>query len=42
LFAKDEANIDAMIASQQREEPMKLDLNIEDDAAGFLGILMEQ
>jgi hypothetical protein len=29
------------MASLQREEPTKLDLNIEDDVAGFLGILME-
>jgi hypothetical protein len=30
-----------VIASLQREEPTKLDLSIEDDVAGFLGILME-
>jgi Reverse transcriptase (RNA-dependent DNA polymerase) len=41
FFSKDEANIDAVIASLQQEEPTKLDLNIEDDVAGFLGILME-
>jgi Reverse transcriptase (RNA-dependent DNA polymerase) len=42
FFAKDGCDIDNMIESLRRAEPTKFDLNIEDDVAGFLGILMSK
>jgi histone deacetylase 1/2 len=42
FFSKDSANIDAVIESLRRPEPTSFDLNIEDDVAGFLGILMKK
>jgi hypothetical protein len=42
FFAKDSTDIDAMIESLRRPEPTAFDLNIEDDVAGFLGILMSK
>ena len=42
FFAKNSTDIDDMINSLQRDEPTKLSLNIEDDVAGFLGILLER
>jgi hypothetical protein len=42
FFAKDDADIENVIDSLQRPEPTKFDLTIEDDVAGFLGILMHK
>jgi hypothetical protein len=42
FFAQDGKDIDAVIESLRRPEPMKFDLNIEDNVAGFLGILMQK
>ena len=42
FFAKDDADIVDVIESLRRPEPTKFDLNIEDDVAGFLGILMQK
>jgi hypothetical protein len=42
FFAKDNTDIDAVIESLRRLEPMSFDLNIKDDVAGFLGILMHK
>jgi Reverse transcriptase (RNA-dependent DNA polymerase) len=42
FFAKDSTDIDAVIKSLRRPEPSSFDLNIEDDVAGFLGILMQK
>jgi hypothetical protein len=42
FFSKNEADIDEVIESLQRPEPTKFDLTIEDDVAGFLGILMHK
>jgi len=40
FFARDETAIDRVIESLGREEPTSFKLNIEDDVAGFLGILL--
>jgi hypothetical protein len=42
FFAKDSTDIDTVIESLRRPEPSSFDLNIEDDVAGFLGILMQK
>jgi histone deacetylase 1/2 len=42
FFSRDGSNIDAVIESLRQPEPMTFDLNIEDDVAGFLGILMKK
>jgi hypothetical protein len=42
FFAKKDTDIDNVIESLRRPEPTSFDLNIEDDVAGFLGILMQR
>ena len=42
FFAKDEADIDALLEDMKKPNPNKFLLNIEDDVAGFLGILMKK
>ncbi len=43
FFAKDQASIDKVIASiQDKKRDDRLELNVEDDVAGFLGILMKK
>jgi hypothetical protein len=42
FFARDGKDINAVIESLRRPEPTKFGLNIEDDVAGFLGILMQK
>ena len=42
FFAKDGHDIDNMIESLHQPEPNQFYLNIKDDVAGFLGILMSK
>ena len=42
FFAKDEAKIDAGIEDLKKPNPKPFLLNVEDNVAGFLGILMEK
>jgi histone deacetylase 1/2 len=42
FFSRDATAIDRAIQSLRRPEPTSFDLNIEDDVAGFLGILMNR
>ena len=42
FYAVNESDIDAVIESLRRPEPTTFDLNIENDVAGFLGILIEK
>jgi hypothetical protein len=42
FFSKSESAIDSVIESLRRPEPVKFLLNVEEDVAGFLGILIDR